>query len=93
MYKESNRLDLIVSNLRQAGADIQACEDGFWVKGVDYLHGDSIWVTSSDHRMAMTGLVAAAIAKHPIKVDNLACIDISYPGFLDELDKIMAKIK
>ncbi len=93
MYKESNRLDLIVSNLRQAGAEIKSCEDGFWVKGVDYLHGDSIWVTSGDHRMAMTGLIASAMAKHPIKVDNLACIDISYPGFLDELDKIMAKIK
>ena len=85
MYKESNRLALIIQNLENCGVDIKACPDGFVIKGGSQIFGDSLWETHNDHRLAMTGLIASCIAKRPINVDNIKCIDISYPEFIASL--------
>ncbi len=88
MYKESNRLALIIKNFKNCGININAYPDGFSIKGSPQILGDSLWETHNDHRLAMTGLIASCISKRPIKVDNIKCIDISYPQFLMTLKQV-----
>jgi 3-phosphoshikimate 1-carboxyvinyltransferase len=40
---------------------------------------------AGDHRIAMALAVAAALAEGPTELAGAEWIDVSYPGFLDEL--------
>lgn len=82
--KESDRIQAIVSNLTAWGAKIFESPDGFHVEGPTPLSGGSVQ-TYDDHRIAMTMRVGGLISKSPAKLDNPGCVDISYPGFFDEL--------
>ena len=82
--KESDRIAAIVSNLSAWGAKIFERPDGFNVEGPTPLKGGKV-KTYDDHRIAMTLGVAGLISKLPATLDNPACVDISYPGFFDEL--------
>ncbi len=82
--KESDRIAAIVTNLSAWGAKIFERPDGFHVEGPTPLKGGAV-KTYDDHRIAMTLGVAGLISKLPAALDNPACVDISYPGFFDEL--------
>ena len=82
--KESDRINSIVSNMDAWGAKIFEREDGFSIEGPSKLKGGSVQ-TFGDHRIAMTMSVAGLIARNPADLDDPKCMDISHPGFLDEL--------
>ena len=82
--KESDRIEAIVTNLTAWGAKIFESPDGFHVDGSTPLEGGEV-KTHDDHRIAMTMGVGGLISKLPAKLDNPGCVDISYPGFFDEL--------
>lgn len=82
--KESDRIEAIVSNLTDWGAKIFESPDGFHVEGPTPLKGGKV-KTHDDHRIAMTMGIGGLISKLPAKLDNPGCVDISYPGFFDEL--------
>jgi 3-phosphoshikimate 1-carboxyvinyltransferase len=89
-YKESNRLQGIVENLREAGAAVKQQKDGFEIAGnPNGLLGGSNWATHADHRLAMTGIIAGLASKEPVRVDNTACIKTSYPSFEKDLEKLL----
>jgi 3-phosphoshikimate 1-carboxyvinyltransferase len=87
--KESDRLAAIVQNFRSAGAEVEEFEDGFQIRGRAGLAGDSPWQTHGDHRLAMTGLLASVLAAAPLKIDDVACAAVSYPGFQTDLSSVM----
>lgn len=84
--KESDRIELVVSNLKKMGADIVATEDGMIINGGLSLHGAEI-DTAADHRIAMSFAIASLInqSRTPVTLDNSECVKISYPGFFDDL--------
>jgi len=82
--KESDRIKSIVTNMEAWGAKIFEREDGFSIEGPSTLEGGAV-KTFGDHRIAMTMSVAGLIAKLPAELDEPKCMDISHPGFLDEL--------
>jgi 3-phosphoshikimate 1-carboxyvinyltransferase len=85
--KESNRLSAICQNLSNQGVSVEELDDGFIISGSQHFAGGGSWATHEDHRMAMTGLVAQLVAKKPLNLGDTACINISYPGFVEDLDK------
>jgi 3-phosphoshikimate 1-carboxyvinyltransferase len=87
--KESDRLSAIVGNLRAAGADIEEMETGFVVRGRGRLQGGSCWKCFDDHRMAMTGIVAALASEEKVSVDNEACVAVSYPDFISDIQHLI----
>jgi len=87
--KESDRIKAIAANLSAAGADLKEFPDGFEIVGSGRLPGDSEWKTCNDHRMAMTGLVAALAAERPIAIDDTSCARISYPSFERDLQALL----
>lgn len=83
-FKESDRIAAVVDGLNGLGGDAEATEDGFVVRGTGRLAGGTI-DARGDHRLAMLGAVAGLASSDGVEVIGAEAIDISYPGFLDDL--------
>ena len=86
--KESNRIDVMVDNLKKMGADIEATKDGMIIRGGRPLHG-AIIDSHLDHRVAMSFAVAAMNADGETEITGAECVDISYPGFYEDMRKLV----
>ena len=82
--KESDRITSVVEGLNGLGGDAEATEDGFVVRGTGGLVGGRI-DARGDHRLAMLGAVAGLASRDGVEVVGAEAIDVSYPGFLDDL--------
>jgi 3-phosphoshikimate 1-carboxyvinyltransferase len=81
-HKESDRLGVMVKNLRQLGAEI-VVEDSTMrvIRGVspsDHTIRDV--VAADDHRIAMA-MAVAALHAGPLNLDDPTCVAKSFPGF------------
>lgn len=85
--KESNRIDVMVDNLKAMGADIEATEDGMIIRGGRILQGAAI-DSKLDHRIAMSFAVAAMNADGETEILGSECVDISYPRFYEDLNAL-----
>lgn len=86
--KESNRIDTVVNNLKAMGAHVEATEDGMIIEGGYPLHGAEI-DSHLDHRIAMSFAVAALGADGETTIKGADCVNISYPQFYEDLEKLM----
>jgi 3-phosphoshikimate 1-carboxyvinyltransferase len=82
--KESDRITDVVDGLRGLGADIEAAEDGFAVRGTGGLRG-GVLDACGDHRMAMMGAVAGLASREGVQVVGVEVAAVSYPGFVTDL--------
>jgi 3-phosphoshikimate 1-carboxyvinyltransferase len=78
--KESDRIATVVDGLRGLGADVEAFDDGFAVRGAGGLRGGVI-AAHGDHRLAMLGAVAGLASRDGVEVDGMEAAAVSYPGF------------
>lgn len=85
--KESDRIALVVKNLRAMGAEVEEFEDGLDVPGGQTLHGATI-DSGGDHRIAMAFAVAALRATGDTLIQGAESAGISFPEFFDLLDNI-----
>jgi 3-phosphoshikimate 1-carboxyvinyltransferase len=69
------------------GANIIQKEDGLIIKGSSELNGTLI-DSHNDHRIAMACTVAALGAKGKTKIQNVECINKSYPEFLNDMKNL-----
>jgi len=82
--KESDRIAGVVDGLRGLGADIEATEDGFAVRGTGELRGGAL-DSRGDHRLAILGAVAGLASQEGVEVLGMDAAAISYPGFPEDL--------
>jgi 3-phosphoshikimate 1-carboxyvinyltransferase len=85
--KETDRIAVVVDGLSGLGADIEATDDGFAVRGTGGLRGGSI-DARGDHRLAMMGAVAGLASKEGVEVIGMDAAAVSYPGFVDDLERL-----
>ena len=85
--KESDRIALVVRNLRAMGAEVEEFEDGLDVPGGQTLHGATI-DSGGDHRIAMAFSVAALRAVGDTLIQGAESAAISFPEFFDLLDQV-----
>lgn len=85
--KESNRIAVMVENLSAMGADIIETEDGMVIHGGRPLHG-AVIDSKKDHRIAMTFAILGAAVDGEMEILDGECVNISYPGFYEELDSL-----
>lgn len=85
--KESNRIEVMVRSLAAMGADVEETEDGMIIHGGKPLHGTVI-DSKLDHRIAMTFAIAGCCAEGETEILGAECVDISYPGFYQDLDRL-----
>lgn len=86
--KESNRIKVMCDELSKLGVDVVETEDGMEINGTNKLLGNITINTNDDHRIAMTFAILGLISEGEIKLDNKNCVEISYPGFFDDLRRV-----
>lgn len=85
--KESDRLGLIAQNIRAVGGIAEVVGDDLHVTGTTTPPRGKV-VTEADHRIAMAFAVLGTVPGAAIRVDNMACTAVSFPGFPQLLRKI-----
>jgi len=88
--KESDRIATVVAAARALGCDARELPDGFEIVG-PAKHGGLI-ETKHDHRIAMAFAVAG-LAVPGVVIDDPACVAKSYPGFWEDLARLIAADK
>ena len=85
--KESDRIAGMAEALNAMGADVTVQEDGWIIRGPRHLEGARV-DSHGDHRIAMAMAVAALMADGGTEIEGAESVDISYPGFWDQLDAL-----
>ena len=86
--KETDRISGVVDNLKAVGADIEATEDGFVVRGTGSLKGGT-FDSRGDHRMAMLGAIAGIASEEGVEVQGMDAAGVSYPAFQGDLARLL----
>lgn len=81
--KESNRAESIFSELSAIGANIQIQGDSMLIEGAD-LSGGEIR-SYNDHRIAMSTAIASLFIENPVYINEIKCINKSFPTFFEVL--------
>jgi 3-phosphoshikimate 1-carboxyvinyltransferase len=81
--KESDRIKVMVNELKRLGADIEELPDGMVIEGGVQLKGAEV-LSHSDHRIAMA-LSVLGLVVPDIRVINPECVNISFPDFYQSL--------
>jgi 3-phosphoshikimate 1-carboxyvinyltransferase len=87
--KESDRIAVLVAGFRALGIAADERADGFVIQGTGPPPG-GVADACGDHRMAMAFAVAALGARGPSRIEGSDAVGISYPGFFDTLDRLVA---
>jgi 3-phosphoshikimate 1-carboxyvinyltransferase len=85
--KESDRISALAAGFRAMGADITEYPDGFRIDARP-LRGGATVDAVGDHRLAMAFAIAACGAAAPTTIAGAGAVDVSYPGFFLELERL-----
>ncbi len=83
-YKESDRLYVIMSEMRLLGAEIGESGNGLVILGPASLHEGTV-DSHGDHRIAMALSIAALNASGPVMIRNAECVNKSYPTYFNDI--------
>lgn len=87
--KESDRISVVVRNLRAVGAKADELPDGLRVRpGAREFSG--IVDPQGDHRIAMAFGVLSAVSGNRIEIRSPDVVAVSYPGFWEDLKRVAA---
>ena len=90
--KESDRIAEMVKNLRLFGVEVEEKEDGMIVSGPAALHTPDVRIDShGDHRIAMSIAILNSFSDGAIPIDNVGCVDTSYPEFWQHMEQLGGK--
>jgi 3-phosphoshikimate 1-carboxyvinyltransferase len=90
--KESDRVASLVAMLHAFGLEAQALPDGLRVGSGGRPRGGAVIASQGDHRIAMAAAVLALRAEGETVVDDVACVDTSFPGFAALMRRLGAQI-
>lgn len=90
--KESDRIALMAAGLKACGVSVEEEPEGFTVVGGSVRGGATV-MTRGDHRIAMSHLVLGLAAEQPVTVDEPGMIATSFPGFMQLMQGLGARIE
>lgn len=92
-YKETDRLEAMATELGKMGAVVQEEKDSLVVDGdASELVGTRV-DGRHDHRVVMALAVAALIADGETTIETAESVDVSYPGFAEDLRALGAQVE
>tara|TARA_B100000029_G_scaffold419918_1_gene425579 strand:+ start:1442 stop:2623 length:1182 start_codon:yes stop_codon:yes gene_type:complete len=89
-YKESDRISLLLSNIKSFNPDIgiKEFDDGFEIEPAEDKNMGIVKIkTGGDHRMAMSFMVASLRSGKKVEFDDMECVETSFPGFFNLIKK------
>lgn len=87
--KESDRIAVVVENLKRMGATVEEFPDGLRIER-STLRGAEI-DSFGDHRIAMAFAVAGLLADGETQIIGADCVDVSFPGFFERLSGVVSR--
>lgn len=87
--KETDRISSMVENLLALGGQVKEREDGVLIHGQRSLRGGRL-NSFSDHRTAMSMVVAGLLAEGKTVVEDTDCIQTSFPGFMETFKSLFS---
>jgi len=92
--KETDRIATIVMELRKLGVKIMERPDGFVIDGREPWHvQDTQFDSHGDHRIGMMMAIAAWRLQEPVTLANAGAVNISYPTFFEDLQRLQADVE
>ena len=85
--KESDRIAMVVRNLRAIGVRAEETTDGFVVEG-SHAPLKGLVHAGGDHRIAMAFGVLGSAPGNDIAMDDRSCVAVSYPRFWNDLARL-----
>lgn len=89
--KETDRIDAIVGEFNSIGLAATPTDDGLIIPGRQKIRGGIIR-SRGDHRIAMMGAVAGLVSTEGVTVENVSCVETSFPGFVELFRSLGADI-
>ncbi len=89
-FKETDRIAILAQELAKLGVDVTEKEDGLILNAPSILKSAEL-DSSEDHRLFMAFCIAAMFVGN-CTVTNPESVDVSYPTFVDDMNRIGAKI-
>ena len=86
--KESDRLNVMATELSKMGVKITEFADGLEITGGEPLHAAEV-DSFTDHRIAMSLAIAALMAKGETTIERAEAASVSYPSFFDTLNRLI----
>lgn len=86
-FKESDRIESVVSNLKRLGADVTETSDGMIINGGKKLKGTEL-LGYNDHRIVMAFSIAALFAGGETIITEANSINKTYPSFFEDYNRI-----
>ncbi len=89
--KESDRVKAVTDMLISCGIRAESDEDSITVYGIDPANvpGTIELTSSGDHRMAMCAVLLAEGLGREIAIDDITCLDKSFPAFRETVEREM----
>jgi 3-phosphoshikimate 1-carboxyvinyltransferase len=87
--KESDRIATVAGALNALGAQVLPTRDGMIIEGPTPLQGTAL-SCHMDHRIAMMGAIGGLIARGETVLDGGEWVDVSYPGFFEEIKRLQS---
>ncbi len=78
--KESDRISTTVMEFCKIGAELSALDDGFVISGKCKIKGGEC-DSHGDHRLAMSLAIAGLISENGVIINNIECVNTSFPQF------------
>jgi 3-phosphoshikimate 1-carboxyvinyltransferase len=85
--KESDRIAAMTAELKKMGVTVEELEDGIIIEGTEALKPAQV-MSHGDHRIAMSMVIAGLTVEGETVVEDTDCVNTSFPGFIEILEKI-----
>ena len=88
-YKESDRIESVVTNLKKMGVQVEETRDGMIITG-SAVHGARL-DGYNDHRIVMAFSIAALFASGETEITQADSVNKTYPAFFEDYNKLGGK--
>ena len=89
-YKESDRIQSIVSQFKKLNVAIEENKDGMKITGnTNFKAGEGTVDSFGDHRIAMSLSILSLLSTGKVTILNSDCINTSFPSFIYNLKKVL----
>lgn len=85
--KESDRINALCVNYKNAGLNVNEFEDGFELSG-SITNNNLVFESYGDHRIAMAFAILSLIHKNGGAINDFECVGISNPNFLSQIAQL-----
>ncbi len=86
--KETDRIHAMATQLKKLGVAIEERADGLLIEGNSSLVGGDC-ESFGDHRVVMSLAVAGLMGRTQTRIDDVDCVETSFPGFYGKLLELL----